>query len=139
MKVNSLPGFDCKFLSIQSTPYTMADVASVAKWCRYEPEKRRWGGLQSTVSGFLLRIRHCFFGANHRKMVNCVSASAAAPYIEASIQRKQGLLSISIFGCGIEDSGKFGHSPPLCLQLDFLKAGFHQIISIDNVIIRTGR
>ena len=35
------------------------------------------------------KIRHCFFGAYQRKMVNCVSASAEAPHIEASIKRNQ--------------------------------------------------
>jgi len=34
---------------------------------------------------------------------------------------KRALWSILILGCEIEDSGKFGQSPPLCLQLDFFK------------------
>jgi hypothetical protein len=35
------------------------------------------------------KIRHCFFGAYRRKMVNWVSASAEAPHIEASTKRNQ--------------------------------------------------
>jgi hypothetical protein len=35
------------------------------------------------------KIRHCFFGSQQGKMVNCVSASAEAPHIEASIKRNQ--------------------------------------------------
>jgi len=31
---------------------------------------------------------------------------------------------MSNFGGGIEDSGKFGHSSPVCPQLDFLKEFF---------------
>ncbi len=35
------------------------------------------------------KIRDCFFKADESKMLNCVSASAVAPHIEASIKRNQ--------------------------------------------------
>ncbi len=57
-------------------------------------------------------------------------------------------MSISIICVGIEILGKFEHSSPVCLQLDFfLKVGFNRItcrepqgrmIGIDQVIIRAG-
>jgi hypothetical protein len=63
-------------------------------------------GIEVNTSAELVKkIRHCFFRAYQRKKLNCVSDSAAAPHIEASIkrhqcltsQRKWALLSLSIF------------------------------------------
>ena len=44
---------------------------------------------ETTTDGVIKKkIRYCFFSANQAKMVNCVSASATAQHIEASIKWK---------------------------------------------------
>jgi hypothetical protein len=45
-------------------------------------------------------------------------------------------LSRLIFYDGIENSGRFEYSSPVCLQLDLLEVGFNRVIGIDYIIIR---
>jgi hypothetical protein len=78
-------------------------------------------------TNFGIKIRHCFFKADKSKMVNCVSALAVAQHIEAPINtnnnypnnQKGVLLSRLIFFAGVEISGRFLHSSPDCLGMDF--------------------
>ena len=73
----------------------------------------------------------------------CTGFSLSLPYAISNKHNglkckspKRSLLSTMIFCAGAKFFGKFEHSSPVCLQLDFLNIGFNRIIGINQVVIR---